>query len=92
MPTTECDVATCRIDAGFISSSNGGRTWNAPRRLNARSMRLAWLPPTSLGRMLADYISTSWVRDAAVAVFAHSSPLAADGSFREAIFASRLRR
>jgi RTX calcium-binding nonapeptide repeat (4 copies) len=92
MPTTACDVSTCRIDAGFVSSANGGRTWNAPRRLNARSMRLTWLPPTSLGRMLADYISTSWVRDAAVAVFAHASPLAADGSFREAIFATRLRR
>jgi hypothetical protein len=92
MPTTECEISTCRIDVGFISSANGGGTWNAARRLNARSMRLPWLPPTSLGRMLADYISTSWVRTAAVAVFAHASPLASDGSFREAIFATRVRR
>jgi hypothetical protein len=92
MPTPACNVSTCRIDVGFVSSANGGATWLAPRRLNARPMRLAWLPPTSLGRMLADYISTSWVRGAAVAVFAHASPLAADRTFREAIFATRLPR
>jgi RTX calcium-binding nonapeptide repeat (4 copies) len=92
LPTTQCDVNTCRIDVGFVSSTTGGATWNSPRRLNARSMRLVSLPPTQLGRMLADYISVSWVSDAAVAVFAHASPLAADGTFREAIFATRLRR
>jgi hemolysin type calcium-binding protein len=92
MPTPDCDVWTCKIDAGFVSSANGGATWSAPRRLNARSMRLAWLPPTTLGRMLADYVSTSYVRYAAIAVFAHASPLAANGSFREAIFATRLPR
>jgi hypothetical protein len=92
LPTTACDVSSCRIDVGFVSSANGGASWGAPQRLNARSMRLAWLPPTSLGRMLADYISTSWVRGAALAIFAHASPLAADGSFREAIFATRLAR
>lgn len=92
LPTTECDVSTCKIDVGFVSSANGGASWSSPRRLNARSMRLAWLPPTQLGRMLADYVSVSWVPGAAVAVFAHASPLAADGTYREAIFATRLRR
>jgi hypothetical protein len=92
LPTTQCEVASCLIDVGFVSSANGGASWTSPRRLNARSMRLPWLPPTQLGRMLADYISVSWVRDAAVAVFTHASPLAADGTYREAIFATRLRR
>ena len=92
LPTPRCDLSTCRIDAGFVSSQNGGASWGTPRRLNPRPMRLTWLPPTSLGRMLADYVSTSYVRDAAVAVFAHASPLASDGSFREAIFATRLAR
>ena len=92
LPTAACDVATCKIDVGYVSSANGGSTWRAPRRLNARSMRLTWLPPTQLGRMLADYISTSFVRGAAVAVFAHASPLASDGTFREAIFATRVPR
>jgi RTX calcium-binding nonapeptide repeat (4 copies)/BNR/Asp-box repeat len=92
MPTAACDVTACRIDAGFVSSADGGATWTSPRRLTARSVRLDWIPPTTLGRMLADYISTSYVRNAVVAVFAHASPLAADGSFREAIFATRLAR
>jgi hypothetical protein len=92
LPTTDCDVSTCRIDVGFVSSSNGGASWSSSRRLNSRSMRLAWLPPTQLGRMLADYISVSFVPGAAVAVFAHASPLAGDGSYREAIFATRLPR
>src|SRR5918992_1443253 len=92
MPTAACEVATCRIEAGFVSSADGGVTWGAPRRLTARSAQLGWIPPTTLGRMLADYISTSFVRDAAVAIFAHASPLAADGTFREAIFATRLAR
>jgi hypothetical protein len=92
LPTIQCELATCRIEAGFVSSANGGATWSTPRRLTARSMKLDWIPPTTLGRMLADYISTSYVRDAAVAVFAHASPLAADGSYREAIFATRLVR
>jgi hypothetical protein len=92
LPTIRCEVSTCRIDVGFVSSATGGRSWGAPRRLNARSMRLTWLPPTRLGRMLGDYISASWVRGAAVAVFAHASPPAADGSYREAIFATRVER
>jgi RTX calcium-binding nonapeptide repeat (4 copies) len=92
LPTTQCAVDACRIDVGFVSSTNGGATWSAPRRLNARSMRLAWIPPTTLGRMLADYISVSWVRGAAVAVFSHASPLASNGTYREAIFATRLPR
>jgi hypothetical protein len=92
MPTAACDELTCRIDAGFVSSPDGGATWTVPRRLTARSSRLGWLPPTALGRMLADYISTSYVRDAVVAVFAHASPPAADGTYREAIYATRLPR
>jgi hypothetical protein len=92
LPTVACAVSRCKIDVGFVSSASGGSAWSAPTRLNARSMRLPWLPPTQLGRMLADYISTSYVRGAAIAVFAHASPLASDGSFREAIFATRLPR
>jgi hemolysin type calcium-binding protein len=92
MPTNQCELVTCKVDVGFVSSADGGASWSGPRRLNARSMRLFWLPPTGLGRMLADYISTSYVRDGVVAVFAYASPPAADGSFREAIFATRLAR
>jgi hypothetical protein len=60
------------LDAGFISSSNGGRTWRPPRRLNAQTMRLGWAAQAG-GAMLADYISTSWAGGRAVAAFTFAS-------------------
>jgi hypothetical protein len=82
---------SCAIDAGLVRSSDGGRTWSAPRRLSARSMRPTWLADTVSGRMLADYISVSWSRGRAVPVFALASE-PRGRSFREAIFATtRLR-
>ena len=75
------------VDAFLIGSGDGGRTWRAPRRLNAESMPLSWVANTSLGRMLADYISVSYVGGRPVPVLS----LAAEpvsGEFRQAIFAS----
>jgi hypothetical protein len=75
-----------RIDAGFVSSSDAGTTWSRPRRLSVESMALTWLPDTVSGRMLGDYISTSFVGSRAVAVL----PLAArpDRRFHQAMFAT----
>jgi hypothetical protein len=83
-----CSYDTCRgIGVAFVSSRNGGRSWTAPRRLDAEPMSMLWLPDTGLGRMLGDYVSTSYVRGRPVPVFA----LAAEpfgGQLREAIYAS----
>ena len=50
-------------------------------------MAISWLPDTGIGRMLGDYVSTSWVRGRAIPVFALSSePFG--GHLREAIYAS----
>ena len=57
-PAASCTSSTCRLDAGFISSVNGGSTWSAATQL-AGPMTLSWLPNTSQGRMFGDYISTS---------------------------------
>ena len=57
-PDASCTAATCRLDAGFISSVNGGATWSAPAKL-AGPMKLSWLPNTSKGRMFGDYIATA---------------------------------
>jgi len=88
---TACSgIASCeRIDAGLVSSNNGGRTWSAPRRLNTESMHLSWLADTNLGRMLGDYISTSFAGGVAVPVFALAA-VPAGGRFNEAIFATRV--
>src|ERR671937_1207684 len=58
-PDVNCTFATCELRVGFISSSNGGTSWNAPVDV-AGPMTLSWLPNTSQGRMVCDYISTSY--------------------------------
>ncbi|HEV2779284.1 MAG TPA: sialidase family protein [Actinophytocola sp.] len=53
-----CTSSTCRLNVGFISSTDGGTTWSAPVQI-AGPMTLSWLPNTTQGRMFGDYISTS---------------------------------
>ena len=75
------------VDAFLVTSVDGGRTWQPPQRINAESMSPTWLAETSLGRMLADYISVSFVGGRPVPVLS----LAAEpggGRFRQAIFAT----
>jgi hypothetical protein len=83
-----CSYEGCRgIGVAFVSSRNGGRSWTSPRRLDAQPMSMLWLPDTGLGRMLGDYVSTSYVRRRPVPVFALAvEPFG--GQFREAIYAS----
>ncbi|WP_433303702.1 sialidase family protein [Actinoplanes sp. CA-030573] len=57
-PTSSCTASTCVLDAGFISSTNGGASWSGAKQL-AGPMNLSWIPNTSQGRMFGDYISTS---------------------------------
>lgn len=57
-PTANCTASTCQLDAGYISSVNGGTSWSTAAQL-AGPMSLSWLPNTSQGRMFGDYISTS---------------------------------
>ncbi len=64
-----CEIETCKLNVGYVSSTNGGATWSIPQRL-AGPMRVAWLPKTTLGYMVGDYISTSIVNGKAIPVFA----------------------
>jgi hypothetical protein len=57
-PTANCTASTCRLTAGYTSSTNGGSTWSAPTQL-AGSFSLSSTANTSQGRMVGDYISTS---------------------------------
>ncbi len=61
-PVANCTSATCLLNVGFIASSNGGTSWSAPTAV-AGPMTLSWLPNTSQGRMVGDYISTSYGSD-----------------------------
>jgi hypothetical protein len=57
---SNCDSNTCQLNVGFISSVNGGASWSAADQL-AGPMTLTWLPLTTQGFMVGDYISTSIV-------------------------------
>jgi len=58
------NTAACQLNVGFLSSTDGGSTWSAPVQL-AGPMTLTWLPLTTQGFMVADYLSTSIVPGAA---------------------------
>lgn len=68
-PVAGCTQASCALNAGFISSPNGGATWNAPVML-AGPMSLDWLPDTFAGRMVGDYSSAAFAGGRVFSVFA----------------------
>ena len=83
-PNTACDPTTCRLDVGYVTSADGGSKWSSPTKL-AGPMLLPWLADTNQGRMVGDYISSSYVRGGVLPVFASASaPLG--GLFNEAMF------
>ncbi|MEA2193314.1 MAG: hypothetical protein QOI73_3435 [Solirubrobacteraceae bacterium] len=62
-----------QLSVGFISSANAGSTWSTPQTL-ASGMPSTWTATTSQGRMVGDYISTSYGSDnLAHGVFATAS-------------------
>lgn len=45
-PNANCTASTCSLRVGFVSSTNGGASWSAPRTIDG-AMLLDWLrPPT----------------------------------------------
>jgi BNR repeat-like domain len=78
-PNFDCTTATCRLDAGFSSSLDGGATWTPGTRL-AGPMRNTWLPLTSQGYMVGDYFSTSFLGGRSYPAFAVASPPSSGGS------------
>ena len=66
---------------------SGRHSWSAPQRLNPRRMAFAWMPDTTLGRMLADYIGVTWSHGRPLVVYALASP-PRNGKLRQAIYAA----
>jgi hypothetical protein len=58
-PDKNCSFATCQLSVGYISSTDGGSTWSAAQQLRG-PMTMSWLPDTTQGRMVGDYMSTSF--------------------------------
>jgi RTX calcium-binding nonapeptide repeat (4 copies) len=89
IPDSCADVPTCPgIDIFQTRSSDGGRTWSRQQRLTAEPIELDSIARTRIGLMLADYVSTSFVRGRPVSVFMLASPRIGE-RFRQATFAYR---
>jgi len=65
-----CTESSCLLYVGFISSANGGSTWNDPSTLTAAAMQLSWLPNSQNGLMVGDYIATAFTNGIPHGVFA----------------------
>jgi hypothetical protein len=55
-------AGTTQLSVGSVSSSNAGSTWT-PAQTVQTAMSPAWAANTSQGRMVGDYISTSYGSD-----------------------------
>jgi len=69
-PKASC--TTCSLGVGFISSTNGGTTWGAPKTL-AKGMNPNWLPSTTSGQMAGDYMAASYLSNKVHGVFADAT-------------------
>jgi hypothetical protein len=81
---TKCTRPTCRLNVGFISSANGGTTWNAAQKLSG-PMALPWLPKSQNGLMVGDYIATAFTNGVPHGVFAVAAALSGT-TFNESMY------
>jgi hypothetical protein len=72
-PVASCSATTCQLIAGYIESFDGGATWTTAVKVG-RPMSNTWLPLTSQGYMVGDYMSTSFVGGLAFPVFMTAQP------------------
>lgn len=80
-----CNTSTCQLGVGFVSSHNGGSTWNSAVTL-AGPMNVTWLAQSQNGYMVGDYISTAFINSVAYSVFAVAH-VPSGGFFHEAMYA-----
>jgi hypothetical protein len=83
-PDATCNGG-CQLDIGFISSTDGGAHWSLPTQL-AGPTPLFEIANTSQGRMVGDYISTSFSGGLAATLLAVGLPQTA-GTFDEGMWA-----
>ncbi|MFZ0863168.1 MAG: sialidase family protein [Candidatus Sulfotelmatobacter sp.] len=86
-PKSSCTKSTCQLYVGYISSANGGSTWNTPVSL-AGPMQLGWLPNSDNGLMVADYIATAFTNGVPYGVFAVAAANSGT-TFNEAIYTAQ---
>ena len=65
--------APCHLEVGYVQSNDGGVTWSHPIDV-AGPFGVSLIADTSQGRMVGDYISTSWLGGKAFGAFAVARP------------------
>jgi hypothetical protein len=87
---TTCTYLNCLINAGYVSSNDGGVTWHKATKI-AGPMDEIWLAYTYAGEMVADYISAVFVDGRPLGAFAIArAPNTTTGAFDEAIYSIAL--
>src|SRR5581483_731877 len=87
-PVAACTAATSALEVGQITSSSGLGGWGSPTTLTTGAMQAKWLASTSQGRMVGDYISTSYVSGHPVGVFAVATAPSAGPTYHESMAAA----
>jgi hypothetical protein len=62
-----CSVCTLRV--GYVTSADGGAKWTAAKVL-AKGIDTTWLPSTTSGQMVGDYMTSAFVGSTVHGVFA----------------------
>jgi hypothetical protein len=62
----------CQLEVGYVQSNDAGANWSNQTDV-AGPFSVDWVADTSQGRMVGDYISTSWIGGKAVPAFAVAS-------------------
>ena len=70
-PKASCTLTTCQLDVGYVSSTDAGKNWTAPKKVLG-PLSLTWLPDAG-GRFVGDYISTSFMGNKAFPVVASAT-------------------
>jgi hypothetical protein len=84
-PRAACTVATCRLEVGYISSTDGGARWSRPRPI-AGPMRLTQLAD-AFGHMVGDYVGAAVIPGGnAFAAFAVGGVPAGGQAFSEPMY------
>lgn len=66
-PQAKCSFSTCKLEAGFISSADGGSTWSAPTALAGMSLNHV---AQAGGAFVGDYIGSAFAAGKAYSSFA----------------------
>ena len=77
--------SSCQLEVGYIQSNNGGSTWSAHTDV-AGPFSISLTPNTTQGRMVGDYISTSWIGGKAVGAFSVAKAPSPCFAFDQAIY------